>query len=222
MARGEPGCARGRRLLFCALLLSACAKANEPPMPYPAWRLGFFAPDYMDVWLETADVTDIRGVTFTGAMEGTVSVSQPNNGSGNAVGWGGPFFGGKGVHLENLELPERIFVRWQSLVEPQTYRATLEIPLAARELMRKPERVDCPITGWSTEYRSIVSIGLAPGGIAKLWVGGPCFPGIEIARVQAEIEPKGPYEGQSGGRHRSLKPAAKAYIEKHGIPYGSW
>ena len=27
-------------------------------MPFPSWYLGFVAPDYMDVWLETVDVTD--------------------------------------------------------------------------------------------------------------------------------------------------------------------
>jgi len=32
--------------------------AAEPSMPFPSWYLGFVAPDYMDVWLETVDVTD--------------------------------------------------------------------------------------------------------------------------------------------------------------------
>ncbi|MBS7690532.1 hypothetical protein I0E98_08880 [Pseudomonas lalucatii] len=42
-------------------------------------------------------------------------------------------------------------------------------------------------------------IGLAPGGIAKLWVSGPCFKGTEVLRVQAEVEPEGPYQGLSEG-----------------------
>ena len=213
-----------RFLLALALLapLPALCGGSEPPKPFKAWYLSFFAPDYMDVWLETVDVTDIRGITFTEAMKGTVSIHQPEDGSGTPAGWPEYVGAGAGVHLNRLELPERIYVRWQSLAEPQTYRAVLDIPHSARELMRKPEKVKCPITGWATDYRNAVTIGLAPDGIAKLWVSGPCFKGTEILRVQAEIEPKGPYQGLSKGRHRPLEPAAKAYIEQHGIPYGSW
>jgi len=214
-----------KRLLLALALLtpwSALCGEAESPKPFKAWYLSFFAPDYMDVWLETVDVTDIRGITFTEAMKGTVSIHQPEDGSGDPTGWPEYVGAGAGVHLNRMELPQRIFVRWQSLAEPQTYRAILDVPHSARDLMRKPEKVKCPITGWATDYRNAVTIGLAPGGIAKLWVSGPCFKGTEILRVQAEIEPKGPYQGLSEGRHRSLKPAAKAYIEQHGIPYDSW
>lgn len=208
--------------LLVVTFLARASGAAEPSMPYKGWYLGFFAPDYMDVWLETADVTDNRGVTFTGAMSGTVSIRQPEDGSGTPAGWPGPYIRGKGVTLTNIDLPARIFVRWQSLVEPQTYRATLEIPASARQLMREPEQVTCPLRGTVTDYRRFITIGLAPGGVAKLWVNGPCFPITEILRIQAEIEPKGPYQGLSKGRHRPLEPAAKAYIEQHGIPYDSW
>ncbi|MBU2065063.1 MAG: hypothetical protein KJ884_02185 [Gammaproteobacteria bacterium] len=68
-------------LVFFTPLPALCGDF-EPPKPFKAWYLGFFAPDYMDVWLETADVTDNRGVTFTGAMSGTVSIRQPEDGSG--------------------------------------------------------------------------------------------------------------------------------------------
>jgi hypothetical protein len=212
-------------LLLVLILLSswsAFGEETEPPKPFKAWYLSFFAPDYMDVWLETVDVTDTRGITLAAAMKGTVSINQPEDGSGDPTGWPEYVGAGAGVHLNRMELPSRIFVRWQSLAEPQTYRAILDVPQSARELMRKPEKVKCPITGWATDYRNAVTIGLAPGGIAKLWVSGPCFKGTEILRVQAEIEPKGPYQGLSEGRHRPLEPAAKAYIEQHGIPYGSW
>ncbi|MBU2065030.1 MAG: DUF2931 family protein [Gammaproteobacteria bacterium] len=189
---------------------------RQPQLPYKAWHLGFFTPEHMDIWLETADVTDIRGITFTQAMSGTVSST------GEVSGWPAIVAMGSGRHMNRQDLPERIFIRWQSLAEPQTYRATLEIPESARNLMRQEERVDCPMGGWQSAYRDSVVIGLAPGGIAKLWVSGPCFKGTEILRVQAEIEPKGPYQGLSEGRHRPLEPAAKAYIEQHGIPYDSW
>lgn len=195
---------------------------RQPQLPYEAWRLGFFAPDYMDVWLETADVTDTRGITYPGVVRGTVSIRQPENGSGKPAGWPERFGWGAGHYLSGLDLPERIFIRWQSLAEPQTYRATLTIPAATREVMVRQEAATCKASGRTSDYRQAIVIGLAPGGIAKAWVMGACLPPLEIARVEAEIEPKGPYQGLSGGKHRSLKPAAKAYIEKHGIPYGSW
>jgi hypothetical protein len=196
---------------------------RQPRLPFSGgWYLGFMAPDYMDVWLETADVTDVRGITFTTAVRGTVAISQPENGKGNAKGWPGPYVRGKGMALERLDLPERIFIRWQSLAEPQTYRATLTIPADTRAIMLRQEPAKCGASGRTSDYRLAIVIGLAPGGIAKLWVSGPCFKGTEILRIQAEIEPKGPYQGLSEGRHRPLKPVAKAYIEQHGIPYGSW
>ncbi|MNF91574.1 hypothetical protein D3C84_741790 [compost metagenome] len=197
---------------------------RQPRLPFSGgWYLGFMAPDYMDVWLETADVTDVRGITYAGAVQGTVAIRQPENGAGDPAGWPGPYIRGKGVTLRNLDLPKQIFVRWQSLTEPQTYRVTMELPESARELMLKPEKVKCPIRGQVTDYRHFITVGLAPGGIAKLWVNGPCFPVTEILRIQAEIEPKGPDQGQSDGLYAlPLEPAAKAYIEQHGIPYGSW
>ena len=51
------------KLAFCALLallLTGCASGKNS-LPYDAWRLGFFAPDYMEVWIETADVIDNSG-----------------------------------------------------------------------------------------------------------------------------------------------------------------
>ncbi|MNF87798.1 hypothetical protein D3C84_702740 [compost metagenome] len=195
---------------------------RQPQLPYKAWRLGFFAPDYMDVWLETADVTDVRGITYPGVVQGTVSIRQPENGSGKPAGWSERFGWGAGHYLSGLDLPERIFIRWQSLAEPQTYRATLTIPAATRDIMLRQEPAKCGASGRTSDHRLAIVIGLAPGGIAKVWVMGACLPPIEIDRIQAEIEPKGPYQGLSKGRHRPLEPAAKAYIEQHGIPYGSW
>ncbi len=71
-------------------------------------------------------------------------------------------------------------------------------------------------------YRNALALGLAPGGIVRGWVMSPCDDAIEVLRVQAEIEPKGPYDGQSGGEYYFLSDESKAYIEKYGIPYGSW
>ncbi|MCY1299776.1 hypothetical protein D9M70_493170 [compost metagenome] len=125
----------------------------------------------------------------------------------------------------NVDLPETLFVRWQSLVEPQTYKLRINIPQWVRDEMVKPQRAFCRADGeWINNlYRYDISIGMAPGGIAKAWVGGPCLPPIEIGRFQAKVDPRGPYEGNSNGRYyRPPTEAAQAYIKEHGIPYGSW
>jgi hypothetical protein len=221
MDRGE--CIFHKGLLLTLVLLiplpgicSGTEAPSKPQLPYKAWHLGFFTPEHMDIWLETADVTDVRGITATQAMSGTVSST------GEVSGWPTKIGMGSGKYMNQLGLPKSIFIRWQSLPEPQTYRTTLEIPESARNLMLQQEEVDCVMGGRQSAYRDAVVIGLAPGGIAKLWVSGSCFKGSEVLRVQAEVEPKGPYQGMSKGQHRTLKPAAKAYIEQHGIPYDSW
>ena len=48
-----------------------------------------------------------------------------------------------GENLPGIDLPEIIFVRWQSLVEPQTYNVRINIPQWVREEMLKPERAYC-------------------------------------------------------------------------------
>ena len=35
----------------------------------------------------------------------------------------------------NVDLPETLFVRWQSLVEPQTYKLRIDIPQWVRDEM---------------------------------------------------------------------------------------
>jgi len=171
----------------------------------------------MEAWVETADVEDIRGQQFPHVGSGTVSVHLPTDGSGNAKGWRKTW--GKGRHVPGANLPKRIYVRWQSLAEPQTYRIVLEIPERARELMS--ERLDPPCP--TSEYRHALALGLAPGGVVRGWVTSSCGDLIEVLRAQAQIEPMGPSRGKTGGRYAlPLEPASRAYIEKHGIPYGSW
>jgi hypothetical protein len=68
----------------------------------------------------------------------------------------------------------------------------------------------------------MITLGMAPGGIVKVWVGGACLDFKEVGRFQAEIEPLGPYIGKSKGQYIPLEPENKAYIDQHGIPYGSW
>ncbi|MHC8372618.1 DUF2931 family protein [Pseudomonas sp. MDT1-85] len=216
--------------LFITLLLGGCALAQNQSLPYDAWELNFLGRPYMEIWIETADVVDINERVFRGAGSGGVSTGYPRAFSkgmptkfhGKPGGWPERPTG-SGRRITGADLPRLIYVRWQSLAEPQTYGSYIEVPESARELMRKSEDVFCAFDGKViTEYRKQLVVGLAPGGIAKVWVKGPCLPAIEVAHVQGTINPEGPYGGTSNGKHRPLSEESKAYIDKFGIPYGSW
>ncbi|MBV6825316.1 DUF2931 family protein [Pseudomonas sp. PD9R] len=209
--------------LFFGMVFLTSAQSFAQSSYDETWSLGFGAPDYMEVWIETADVVDIRERVFRRAGSGIASVFTPSDNKGQPAGW--PISPGRGAgrDVTGADLPRLIYVRWQSLAEPQTYEAYIVIPASAREVMRKPERAFCKADGkWITDYRHDIGIGLAPGGIAKVWLGGPCLKSVEITRVVGSINPIGPYEGKSSGKHRSLSEVSKAYIEKFGIPFGSW
>jgi len=185
----------------------------------------------MEVWIETADTYGINGMVRIEAGSGTASIGYPRALSkgipevfkGDPKGWPERVGWGAGKYVKGADLPKQIYVRWQSLVEPQTYHTRIDIPESIRDIMRKGEKAFCRADRkWITDYRKAIVIGLAPGGIAKAWVTGPCLSPIEIARVQAKVDRTGPYDGKSGGKHRPLSPTSKAYVEKFGIPYGSW
>jgi len=178
----------------------------------------------MEVWIETADVVDIRERVFRRAGAGIASVRVPADNKGTPAGWPKNPGSGAGRDVIGADLPRLIYVRWQSLAEPQTYEAYIVIPESAREIMRKPEKVFCRADGkWITDYRDGVGIGLAPGGIVKVWLGGPCLKSLEIARVEGSVVKQGPYQGKNEGRYAlPLSPESKTHIEKFGIPFGSW
>jgi hypothetical protein len=212
----------GAALLF-GLLLSGCAMGAGKSMPYDAWSLGFGGPDYMEAYVETAQVVDIQKQVFRGAGGGPASVAKPSKNRGKPSGWGSSIGGGAGRNVTGADLPRLIYVRWQSMVEPQTYEVFIEIPESARETMRKGEQAYCPHNDKPiTDYFSHIGIGLAPGGIAKVWLSAPCLNEVEVARVEATIVKAGPYDGKSDGHYRPLNEKSKAYIDKFGIPYGSW
>ena len=216
---------RLKPLLVVALawLLSGCATGANG-LPYDAWRLGFLAPNYMEVWIETADAVDVHDRVFRRAMSGVAAIQTPKNLKGDPRGWPERPSWGKGKHVRGAALPRLVYVRWQSLVEPQTYEAYIVIPEATRRAMVKSEKVFCRFDEkWITDYRKGLTIGLAPGGIAKVWIMGPCLDPIEVTRVQGKVVKKGPSGGLTDGRYAlPLEPESKAYIEKYGIPYGSW
>ncbi|WP_083265777.1 MULTISPECIES: DUF2931 family protein [Pseudomonas] len=206
------------RLIVALLLLlplSGCASGG-PKLPYPTWYIGVGAPRHMEVWVESVDVVDRRNLAFEGVYSGVASYGA------KTAGW---WQGSAGsMPINNVDLPNLIFVRWQSLVEPQVYKLRITIPQWVRDEMVKPQRTVCVhSTQEVTRFRHDISIGLAPGGIVKVWVGGPCLKGKEIGRFVGVVERKGPSQGQTEGRfYRAPSEAARTYIEQHGIPYDSW
>ncbi|QKF53908.1 hypothetical protein FX982_04902 [Pseudomonas graminis] len=210
-----------RLICAAALLLSliACASGPRlppaPKLPYPAWYIGFAAPKHMEVWVETADVLDRRGLAFFRVHGGVASYT------GKVEGWHQGGAGGKPIN--NVDLPDLIFLRWQSLVEPQSYKIKVQIPQWVRDEMVRPEKAFCLVPNdWKEDYRNVITLGMTPGGIVKVWVGGPCLGFKEVGRYQAKLEPLGPNQDGKGLFYRPPNPAAQAWIDQHGIPYGSW
>ncbi len=172
-------------LVMCGVfgLMVGCAKGSNG-LPYDAWRLGLGAPDYMEVWIETADAVDVRDRVFKRAMSGVAAINTPKSLKGNTRGWPSYPGWGAGKYVYGAAVPRLIYVRWQSLVEPQTYEVYIVIPEAIQQAMIRPEKAFCAFDAkWITGYRKGVTVGLAPGGIAKVWISGPCVSPIEVARV---------------------------------------
>ena len=165
--------------------------------------------------METVDVLDKRGLAFYRVHGGVASYT------GKTEGWHGGGSGGKPIN--NVDLPDQIFLRWQSLVEPQAYKICIRIPQWVRDEMLKPEQGYCHWADeWQEDYRDTITLGMAPGGIVKVWVGGSCLDFKEVGRYQAKVEPLGPYRNGKGSFYRAPNPKAQAYIDQHSIPYGSW
>lgn len=212
-------------LWVMTLLLSGCASGQgRPNLPYDAWGISMLAPNYMEVWVESVDVIDQRGLVFERVHGGGVAMRSPANNKGNPTGWTTKP-GGSSKDISGVDLPEFIFVRWQSLVEPQTYNVRINVPEWVREEMVKPLGAYCRFDGKWVEnlYRDTITIGLAPGGIAKVWLRGGCLETLEIGRFEGAISKVGPSQGQNEGRYAyPPSPEAEAYIKQFGIPYGSW
>jgi hypothetical protein len=126
--------------------------------------------------------------------------------------------------VTGADLPKRIFVRWQSVVEPQTYKAWVDIPEEARQIMQASTSQRCAKTpNIPSRFRAWLMVGLAPGGVVQVWVKDSCNESIKVARAQAEVEPLGPSQGKTDGRYAfKISEKAQRYIDKYGIPYDSW
>jgi len=213
--------------MLCILLVTGCQIAeplsakNDPKSEW--WELAFTEPDYMKVWVENSSVQDINGRIFYKTGSGTAAGGEPEDGTESARGWTGGV-GGSGRRVVGADLPVRIWVRWQSIVEQKTWQAWVEIPEEASQLMVASVNQRCPQTpDQEARFMASVYLGLAPGRVVQVWVGDSCHHPVKVARAQAEIEPLGPSQVKNQGRYAyPVSEKAKRYIDKYGIPYGSW
>ncbi|WP_458718524.1 DUF2931 family protein [Pseudomonas gregormendelii] len=132
-------------ILLGALFLSGCQASGlswgrSDPDAGP-WALGFVTPYLMDGWVEDSATVDVDGNLFRRIGSGGAA-GGGKNGSKGACGWAVKG-GGTERDVRDAKLPVRIYVRWQSVVEPQTYQGWIEIPESARQVMRAALRKDC-------------------------------------------------------------------------------
>lgn len=215
-------------ILLGGLLLNGCqASGVTPGRSDPdavPWKIGFTQPSFMGGWVEESATVDVNGSFHRRIGSGwTAGASADKVRPDVAHGWGA-VSGGSYQDVRDAKLPVRIYVRWQSVVEPQTYQGWIEIPESARQVMRDAMTKDCPVHPEIKKIRTGVAVrlGLAPGGVVQIWVRDQCFEMVKVARGQAEIVPLGPELGLSGGSYFPQTEASKRYVEKYGIPYGSW
>lgn len=176
----------------------------------------------MTGWVEASLVEDVNGRTFDHGSGGVIGNGNPGDATETARGWVGGV-GGNSRAVAGADLPKRIYVRWQSAVEPQTYRVWIDIGEEARQIMHDSTHRRCEETPERTaRYMAALYLGLAPGGVVQAWAIDSCGSPVKIARGQAEIEPLGPHLGKSGGNYYPQPKASKRYVEKFGVPYGSW
>ena len=211
--------------LLAMLSMSAChavdplSARNDYKLPW--WGIGFTEPAHMTVWVETSAVEDIKGRIIYDIAAGAAARSDHESGTENARGWVG--IGGSGMPVVGADLPKRLFVRWQSIVERKTYAGWIDISESTRDIMRNSTAQRCHETPEFTANPSAaLNLGLAPGGIIQVWVWDDCFRAHKVDRGQVGIEPLGPDQGKYNGFYGKTKDSSKRYIERFGIPYGSW
>ncbi|WP_426271012.1 DUF2931 family protein [Dyella kyungheensis] len=203
--------------LLLWVLLPACARGQAEDidsLSCISWSMTVFAPGHMESWIEALDVKDDRGNVhdLRQGMAGDL---------GQAAGWGYVGAGGGNPQFNARGLPVEAYLRWQSLVEPQTYTFHFVIPDEVRHSLVRKEMVTWRGTP-KTSCRSSIAIEVAPGGRVVVSNAGLGFKPVEVMRGQAEVEPLGPYQGKSNGKYRPMHEPAQQYVKEHGIPYDSW
>ena len=154
----------------------------------PWWSLEFFAPLYMTGWVEASWVEDVHGKLFNHGVGGVIGTGHYGYDSELARGWTRGKSGG--IHgVVGADQPKRVYVRWQSIVEPQTYRVWIDIPEEARQLMHRSTHRRCPETpDQPALYIAALHLGLAPGGIVQVWTRDECNRPVEVARAALRKE----------------------------------
>src|SRR5690606_10673964 len=134
-------------------------------------------------WVEASLVEDIHGHVFNHGSAGVIGTGSVDYGHATelAQGWPRDLTASSGVRgVVGADLPKRIFVRWPSIVEPQTYRAWVEISEQARQILHRSTGQRCPARPEEVaNYRATVYVGLAPGGMVQVWVRDNCFKTIK-------------------------------------------
>jgi len=204
--------------LLLLVLLPACASA---PLSGPSyfncmhWGIGVSAPRHMEAWVEELDVKDDRGLWVL-MRRGVVGEL------GTTVGWDDGDWAANTISIQSAGAPMEVYIRWQSLAEPQTYTWHFIVPESVRQALTRREQVKPWYGPPETSCRNDIVIGVAPGGRTIVWNEGNGFPHLEVMRGQAEVELLGPGQGWGKGYAYPLSDEAKQYIEEHGIPYDSW
>jgi hypothetical protein len=214
--------------LLGTLYLTGCQTSDplsgKHDPKHPWWSLEFLAPLHMTSWVEASVVEDMDGKLFNHGSAGAIGGGDYGYEKELARGWPNGLAGSGIRGVIGADLPKRIYVRWQSVVEPQTYRVWIDIPDEARTIMHDATHRRCPERPErNASYIASLHLGLAPGGIVQAWVRDQCQKPVRVARAVAEIESLGPSQGRTNGRYvYKIDESSRRYIDKYGIPYGSW
>ncbi len=217
-------------LLIVAIACSACSVGARPqtsPLqrhidtsPYLPWTISHLAPDYMEAYLVGIVVFDIQKNMLPNVRQGIPSMGRPSPQYARPGEWpANP--GSGGGSIVRSDLPALLIVNWRSYVEEQEYFVKIEVAEEIRKEMATGHRISCLTNdGIDEYYRNNIVVGLAPGGIVKLWINGPCLDSLDAGRYIAQkISPD---EARDHLSKNQLSDKTVEYLKDHPAPYGSW